>query len=132
MRAASRGGTSSWRAVKSRLHADASRVRFAFVSVDYRNDTPQTAGGFARRFDPDFVGVVADSSQLARLLPAFRAAARYDTVAGGVPEVTHTDYSYLVDGAGRIRLSYEFGSAPARIEHDVRLMLREPPAAGRR
>jgi len=122
---------SGWRRIKTRLGGEAARVRFLFVSVDWRNDRPEAAAGFARRFDPGFEGAVADSAQLTRLLPAFRAAARYDTLPGSTQSVTHTDYSYLVDAAGRIRLSYEFASEPAKLEHDIRALLHERPAAAR-
>lgn len=114
-----------WRKLRAKLGDRAARVRFVFVSVDWRNDSPEVAAGFARRFDPSFAGVVADSAALRKLLPAFRAAARYDTLPGRVLGVTHTDYSYLVDPAGRIRLAYQFPPGVPQLEHDLRVLLRE-------
>lgn len=113
-----------WRKLRRGLGADTSRVRFVFVSVDWKNDTPEVAAAFARRFDPAFLGVTADSAELRMLLPAFRAEAAYDTAAGGTANVSHTDYTYLVDDSSRIALAYDFAAPPSKIADDVRRMLR--------
>jgi len=113
-----------WRRVRPRLGADTSRVRFVFVSVDWKHDTPELAGAFARGFDRTFIGVLADSMALGRLLPAFRAEARYDTLPNGAGlAVSHTDYTYLVDDSARVALSYDFAAKPENLARDVRLMI---------
>jgi protein SCO1/2 len=98
-------------------------VRFVFVSVDWKHDTPEIAGEFARGFHPSFVGVVADSASLRLLLPAFRAEASYDTLPGGGLAVSHTDYTYLVDDSAHVALSYDFAARPENVARDVRRMI---------
>jgi protein SCO1/2 len=113
-----------WHRVRRRLGPDAERVRFVFVSVDYRSDTPEMAAAFARRFDPAFEGVALDSLEIRRVLPPFKAQAAYETSPGGqLIGVSHTDYTYLVDDRGRIRLGYEFSSDPGLVARDLRSLL---------
>lgn len=112
---------SDWRRVRARLGSDAERVRFVFVSIDWRHDTPAAADGFARRFDRAFVGVAADSQQVATLMPAFRGEARYD---GAASEPGHTAYSYVIDRAGRITTLLPFAADPAGVTQALREALR--------
>src|SRR5262249_19602629 len=95
-----------------------------FVSVDWKHDTPALAAAFARGFSPAFAGVAADSAALARLLPAFRADARYDTLSGGGLAVSHTDYTYVVDDSAHVALAYDFGFKPVTLARDLRAMIR--------
>jgi len=73
---------SDWRRLRRALGPDTARVRFVFVSVDWRRDTPAVAAAFASRFDPTFVGVTADSTTLLGLLPSFKVASQYQATQG--------------------------------------------------
>lgn len=115
---------SDWRRVRRQLGADTSHVRFVFVSVDHRKDTPTMAAAFAHRFDPTFIGVAPDSLKLKTLLPYFQAEAVYSPAASGHgTEVGHTTHSFLIDAKGRISLAYTFATEPAPILSDIRTML---------
>lgn len=115
---------SDWRRVRQQLGADTSRVRFVFISVDHRKDTPAGAAAFARHFDATFIGVAPDSLQLKTLLPYFQAEAVYTPAADGHgTEVGHTTHSYLIDARGRISLFYTFATDPEPIARDIRRML---------
>ncbi len=115
---------SDWRRVRQQLGHDTSRVRFVFVSVDYRKDTPTSAAAFARHFDPAFIGVAPDSLKLKTLLPFFLAEAVYSPAASGHgTEVGHTTHSYLIDAKGRISLVYTFATEPEPIARDMKRML---------
>jgi len=115
---------SDWRRVRQQLGADTSRVRFVFVSVDHRKDTPASAAAFARNFDPTFIGVAPDSVKLKTLLPFFQAEAVYSPAASGHgSEVGHTTHSFLIDARGRISLVYTFATEPEPIARDIKKML---------
>ncbi len=114
---------SDWHRVREQLGADTSRVRFLFVSVDFRKDTPTSAAEFARRFDPTFIGVALDSVRLKPFLSFFQAEAAYTpSPSGKGSEVGHTTHSYLIEGSGRIALVYTFASEPEPIARDIRRM----------
>jgi protein SCO1/2 len=112
---------SDWRRVRARLRSDAARVRFVFVSIDWRHDTPAGADAFARRFDGAFIGLAADSQQVAALMPAFRGEAGYGPAAS---EPGHTAYSYVIDRAGRITTLLPFAADPAVVARELREALR--------
>ncbi len=117
-----------WKRLRKRLGAGADHVRFVFVSVDYRNDTPEVADAFAKNFDPSFTGALLDSALYGEVLQPFKAAASYEsTPDSSMTAVSHTDYTYLVDERGRIATAYQFATKPDAIARDVRVLL----AAGR-
>jgi protein SCO1/2 len=72
-----------WRRVRARLGRDADRVRFVFVSIDYRHDTPEIATAFANNVDPGFIGVAVDSQRISAVLAPFKAEAAYETSPDG-------------------------------------------------
>lgn len=115
---------SDWQRVRTQLGRAAASVRFVFVSVDHRKDTPTGAAEFARRFDPVFIGVAPDSAQIKTLLPYFQAEAVYSPgSAGREAEVGHTTHSFLIDAKGRISLVYTFATQPEPIARDIKRML---------
>lgn len=115
-----------WTRVKRTLAADAAKVRFVFVSADWRHDTPDGAAAFARGFDPAFEGATADSAGLRRLLPAFKAEAGYGKPSSGAAGgFAHTDYVYLVDGRGRVRTACTFQTSPGVLAKELRRLLAE-------
>lgn len=122
---------SRWRDVRKRLGGLGDSVRFVFVSVDWRHDTPEVAAEFARRFEPRFIGVAPDSATLAAFMVPFKAQAAYSRSPGGMTEtVQHTDYLYAIDGAGVIRFSYPFEAGAGAIAADLRRLVRRGRSAG--
>ena len=114
-----------WRDARRALGADTARVRFVFVSGDWRNDTPATAAAFARVFDPAFLGVTGDSATIRRILPAFQAEVGYGGPPGSMTAgFAHSDFDYLVDEQGRIAFWYPFTVRPEALAQDLKRMLR--------
>lgn len=113
-----------WTKTKRALGADAAKVRFVFVSADWRHDTPDRAAEFARGFDATFEGATADSASLRRLLPAFKAEAGYGKPSSGAAGgFAHTDYIYIVDGHGRPTVACTFQTPPAVLARELRRVL---------
>ena len=120
---------SDWRRVRHELGTEAARARFVFVSVDWRNVKPEWVAQYARNFDPSFIGVTADSLSIFKLLPLFKAEAEYEQVPGGAGStVSHTDFIYLIDGTGRLRVTSRIGSSAHDMASDMRRMLHAAPA----
>ncbi len=93
----------------------------AFVSVDPRRDSADTAGRYAAEFDPDFIGATGD-------MPALRELARTLRVDFDVPDkpadaeyaVEHPSAVFLVDPEGRLRAVLSSPHDPATMAADLR------------
>jgi protein SCO1/2 len=112
-----------WAQVRKALGDDAARVRFVFVSVDPETDTPAMARDYARRFDPSFVGLVADSATMTRLTPDFHLAAHAVPGEAGQYSMMHGSHFLIYDGRGRLRVMHTAGSTAEDVTADVRRLL---------
>ena len=113
-----------WSRVRQALGDDAARVRFVFVSVDPARDTPELAQRYAHGFDSTFVGLVADSTLMARLTTDFQVAA-YESPGEheGHVMVSHGSQVFLFDPEGRLRVLHTAGSTAEDLAADVERVL---------
>lgn len=112
-----------WAQVRQALGEDAERVRFVFVSVDRETDTPEMARDYARRFDPSFVGLVADSLTMTRLTPDFHLAAHAVPGAAGEYTMSHGSHFLIYDSRGRLRVMHTTGSTADDVRADVERLI---------
>lgn len=107
------------------LRGDAGRVTFVFITVDPERDTPEILARYTTAFHPAILGLTGTPDQLAAVRQAYGVIAEKevlpDSAAGYV--MNHTARIYLVDGEGRLRLSYAFGTPPEDILADLRHLL---------
>jgi protein SCO1/2 len=78
-------------------------VRFVFVSVDPERDTPQLLKEYVTAFNPEFVGVTGNGTELAQLGDSLGVV--YTKVPGATPEQYFMDHSsavLLIDPRGTL------------------------------
>jgi len=83
----------------------ADNVRVLFVTVDPQRDTPGEVAKYVEAFGPQFVGLVGNDDQIARIAKRYRVA--YSVKADKDPakyEVTHSSALYIFDRDGEARL----------------------------
>lgn len=101
-------------------------LQVVFVSVDPARDTPEIAHAYAAGFHPAFVGLSGTPEAIAAAADGWGIF--YET---GEPDesgnyaVDHTARVFVVDKAGRYRLSYAFATPPEDIAADVEILLEE-------
>jgi protein SCO1 len=101
-------------------------MQVVMVSVDPARDTPEIAHAYASGFHPDFIGLSGTPEAIAAAAEGwgiFYEAGEPD--ASGNYPVDHTARVFVVDKAGRYRLSYAFATPPADIVADVEILLEE-------
>ena len=115
-----------WKKAAAALGGDADKVRFVFVSVDPERDTPAIAQRYAARFSPTFAGLTGSRAQIDSLMGNWKVTAFRE----GVPSDSNTSYTvshpsltYVLDGAGQLRLLHRPGLTPAQISSDIRELL---------
>jgi protein SCO1/2 len=94
----------------------AGRDQFVFVSVDPANDNAERMAAYLAYFDRDFLGLVGEAGELARLTRSMGAAYAERVDERGVRSMEHSTSILLVDPAGRV-----VGGLPA--PHDPARML---------
>lgn len=107
------------------LGSDAGRVVFAFVTVDPERDTPRRLAEYLTVV-PGVLGLTGDRDALAAVWSDFRV--HVEVVPGTEPSaysVAHSTRTYLVDGAGSLRLLYSLFTSGEDMAHDLRRLLEE-------
>ena len=104
--------------VRRLLGAQAGQVQVLLVSTDPAGDTQQSMADFLNRFDPTFVGAMGALSELQPVWKDYGV-----TVLDGGE--THSDYTYLIDPQGNIRLTYAYPPNPDEIAADLKLLFRK-------
>ncbi len=94
--------------VAHRLGDRASRVKFVFISVDPKRDSPEVAASYARGFNRDFVGLSGDSSQIADVEKAFHTASYVEKDSTGQYSVAHSASVYVIGKDGSVTETLRF------------------------
>jgi protein SCO1 len=98
------------------LGDSAQDVRVVMVSTDPVRDTPQVMSNYLSAFNPNFIGLTADSTELTKIYQDYGVV----VLEGGE---THSSYTYVINRQGQLRLTFVPDSAPEDIAHDLALVL---------
>ena len=106
------------------LGAAAHRVDVAFVTVDPQRDVPQVLEPYLGSFVHGGHPLRPRTPQeLVTVERAFGASSTVTRDPDGRVEVTHSAASYIVDDHGRIVDQWAFGTKPAAMTADLRILL---------
>ena len=98
------------------MGADAERIHWLFVSVDWERDTPEALAGYLEAFDPRIVGLSGSEVQVAAAARAFRVYYRRVPLEGGGYTMDHSASVFLLDAEGRFA-----GTIDSKESRDVAL-----------
>lgn len=105
----------------------AERVQVLFISVDYKSDTPATAHGYARLFNPTFIGLTGSQAEIEAAAKAFGIFYKLNDPdpESGAYTVDHTATTLVVDPQGNLVLTWMYGMEPDQIAADLRTLLKK-------
>jgi protein SCO1/2 len=101
------------------------RVQGVFVTLDPERDTPEVLRPYMQSFDPSYVALVPDASQLAQVAKRFKVY--YKKSEGKTPTsytMDHTAASFVFDAEGRIRLYTRYGLGAQALADDLRALIK--------
>jgi protein SCO1/2 len=104
--------------MRTDLGAQADAVQVVLVTTDPANDTPKQLETYLSAFDPTFLGLTGPEENL----QAAYAAYGVTVLEGGE---THSTYTYVIDGQGKMRLVLPYTLTGDQILHDVRQIVQE-------
>ncbi|WP_113156957.1 SCO family protein [Nitratireductor sp. OM-1] len=108
------------------LGADADRLNFAFVSVDWERDGPEQLALYTSSFDDRIQGLAGTEEQIEAITKAYRVYYRKVPTDDGDYTIDHTASVYLMNGEGGFVGTLSYGEA-----HDSMLeKLRQLAAKG--
>ncbi len=109
-----------------RLGSQAQNVRVVFITVDPQRDTAQQMQQFIDKFNPIFTGLIGTEQELSPVWKAYGVYIQSQAVAGSSKYLeNHSDAIYLIDKAGRLRLTYDFTTPVSDLLSDVLHLLKE-------
>ncbi len=117
---------SEMREVRKALGERAADVDMLFITVDPARDSLERMGKYVSLFDPAILGLTGSPEALEAVYRAYGVTVEFqtETTAAGYL-VTHSSRVYVVDRAGKLRLTYPFGTVVDDIVQDVRYLLKE-------
>lgn len=105
---------------------DRDDLQVLFISVDPARDTPEIAHAYASGFHPGFVGLSGTADDIAAAAAGWGVFVELgEPDAGGNYPVDHTARVFVVDKAGRYRLSFPFETPVEDIVADLEILLEE-------
>lgn len=113
------------RAARSMLKPEqAARVQVVFITVDPARDTPESIQEYVSRIDPTFLGLSGTEQELSAVWKAYGVFREIEPTDGGSYLVAHTSRVYVIDVNGNFSLSFAFGTPPADVANDLRILLK--------
>lgn len=93
------------------LGADADRLNFAFVSVDWERDGPEQLALYTSSFDDRIQGLAGTEEQIEAITKAYRVYYRKVPTDDGDYTIDHTASVYLMNGEGGFVGTLSYGEA---------------------
>jgi protein SCO1/2 len=103
--------------VHDQLKDQASKIQVVFVTTDPARDTPVVIGEFLNRFDSTFIGFTGSPDELQKVWKDYGV-----TVLDNGE--THSSIVYLIDPAGKLRLTYPFDTRVEDYLADLQLLFK--------
>ena len=109
-----------------RLGDDAQKVRFVMITADPDRDTPEIVSAYTARFNPAFIGLSGDITELEGIwkeLGVFVEKQDSGSAAGYL--VSHTASVYVLDQNGNLFMTFPYGTSATDMTNDIVQMLKQ-------
>ncbi len=115
-----------YRVIFNELGEKAEQVSFVYITVDPERDIPEVIARYAKAFNPAFVGLSGEESDLQPIYAGygvFREKQNVQTADNYL--MAHTSIIYVIDKQGKWRLTFPFELGPYEMVEDIRYLLDE-------
>lgn len=116
----------TFKQVYDRLGDDAQKVRFVMVTADPDRDTPEKVAAYVARFNPEFIGLSGNRSDLEpvwKQLGVFVEKQDPGSAAGYL--VSHTASVYVIDPNGNLLMTLPYGTTAIDMANDITQLLKQ-------
>lgn len=115
-----------FRQVHERLGEDAQQFAFMMITADPDRDTPEKVAAYVARFNPEFIGLSGNLSDLEPIwkqLGVFVEKQDSGSAAGYL--VSHTSSIYVLDPNGGLLMTFPYGTAEIDMANDLTQLLKQ-------
>jgi protein SCO1/2 len=111
--------------VKKELGADGEKFQVLFITLDPERDTQEVLASFVPAFDPSFVALRGNRTEIDKVASDFKVfAQKVVDKGGGVYTIDHTAATYVFDAGGRIRLFIRNSQTVNHISQDISALIK--------
>jgi protein SCO1 len=104
----------------------ADEVVLVFITVDPERDTVEKMAEYASAFHPDFVALSGLEDDLIPIFESYGVYREKEKVESEIDYLyAHTAIIYVIDRAGKWRMSFPFGMGPEPMADDLSHLLKE-------
>ena len=108
------------------LNDDAQRVRFVMITADPERDTPDKVAEYAARFNPEFIGLSGDLTELQMIWKELGVfVEKQDTGSAAGYLVSHTSSVYVLDHNGDLIMTFPYGTSATDMANDLTQLLKQ-------
>lgn len=115
-----------FREIRSKLGDKVDKVVFVYISVDPERDTSEKVSDYVGTFDPAFIGLTGEETELAPLWKAYGVFhQKRDAGSAAGYLIDHTASTYVIDSSGNWRMTFPFGMDADAMLQDITHLLVE-------
>jgi protein SCO1 len=108
------------------LEEKSKEVTLVFITVDPERDTVEKMADYASAFHPDFIALSGTEEELGPIYESYGVYREKEMVDSEIDYLyAHTAIIYVIDRAGRWRMSFPFGMGPEAMADDLSHLLKE-------
>lgn len=91
-------------ALRELNESELGKVQFIFISVDSKNDTPESVATYARQFNSSFIGLTGPADRIDATIKMFGASYMIEEDAKSYLgySIAHTDRIFILNKKGRV------------------------------
>lgn len=112
--------------VYKNLGDDTQSVQFAMITADPERDTPDRMGEFVSFFNPSFIGLSGERSELEKVYKDFGAfIEKQESSSAAGYLVSHTSSVFVLDQETNLRITFPYGTSANEMTDDITQLLNE-------
>jgi protein SCO1/2 len=115
-----------FKVIHAELGEDSRDVKFVFISIDPERDSPEKVDAYVSAFNQDFIGLTGGREELSPIWKAYGVFSEKQSADDDADySLMHSSVVYLVDKAGKWRLTFPFELGPLEMTADIAHLLDE-------
>ena len=116
----------TFKQVHEQLGEDAQKVRFVMITADPDRDTPEIVSAYTARFNPEFIGLSGDLTNLEAIWKELGVyVEKQDSGSAAGYLVSHTASVYVLDQSGSLLMTFPYGTSATDMTDDISQLLKE-------
>lgn len=112
--------------VYEKLGDNAQNVQFVMITADPERDTPDRLSEFVSFFNPVFIGLSGERSELEKVYKEFSVfVEKQDSGSAAGYLVSHTSSVFVLDKETNLRITFPYGTSANEMTDDITQLLNE-------